>query len=60
MNVPHSWSRMTGYQKAIYLVNTHQAKDMREAGQILSRARRRKQPEPCNPQPLIRLPYKDQ
>ena len=31
MNLPSSWSKMTPYARACYLMNTHQAKTWREA-----------------------------
>jgi len=56
MNLPASWSRMAWSEKLYYLVNTHQAKDFKHAGQILSP----KKSKPNNAPPkVIRLPYTD-
>ena len=56
MNIPTSWPHMSWYQKRCYLVNTHQAKDFKHAGQILRPVKTKQTKSPI---PVIRLPYAD-
>lgn len=60
MNFPSSWLRMSAYQKMYYLVDTHQARDVRDAGRKLSTLRRKPQPVRQHQPQAVRLPYKDE
>lgn len=67
MNLPPSWEKMTFYSKLCYLMETHQARDMKEAHHMLGGDHKKKPaPPPAAPSQLPlpmderpNLPYKD-
>ncbi len=60
MRLPGTWYRMTNHAKLWYLVDTKQAKDLSEAGKVLSSFRKQKhEPIGISTARAMRLPYAD-